>query len=65
MAAAARQFEEAEVKRRCVELEMRMVKEQKAALAVPQYLQLYGCMIRCTFPCFMLIHTFFLFFSWI
>ena len=39
LAAAARQFEEAEKKRRQVESEMRKIMEQKAALAVPQHTQ--------------------------
>ena len=39
LAAAARQFEEAEEKRRRVESEMRKIMEQKAALAVPSWAQ--------------------------
>ena len=49
LAAAARQFEEAEEKRRQVESEMRIIKEQKAALAVTHHSHLYGCMISLYF----------------
>ena len=47
LAAAARQFEEAEEKRRQVESEMRKIMEQKAALAVPSWAQWRGYGFAC------------------
>ena len=65
LAAAARQFEEAEEKRRQVESEMRKIMEQKAALAVPSWAQWRGyvfvCYYRVLCSLYTVVHKFLLY----